>query len=135
MAAQQTSAHYLPQNSKQLLRKHRAASLKTFQQPQRDHGSSVNAKSASDELRPHLLPIKCIQALQENKLPSDNVNSYVGLCLQIARLSCGTSRALQQPGTDPVGLDQALRPRCMQAAPRVMQGGWASVARTASPKQ
>lgn len=62
MAAQQTS-HYFALNSKQLLRKHRAASPKTFQQSQPERGHSVNAKSASSELRPHqtnrlLLPIK-----------------------------------------------------------------------------
>lgn len=47
MAAQQTSAHYLAANSKELLGKHRAASLLTFQQSQHECGHSVKVNSAS----------------------------------------------------------------------------------------
>lgn len=82
MAAQQTPARYLASNSKQLLRKLQAAFPIALQQSRHECGHLVKVNSASGELRQHRinrLPLlrKSIQTSQENKLPSENANSYV----------------------------------------------------------
>lgn len=92
--AAQTSARYLAANSKQLLGKHRAASLITLTVTTWTWtcGESQECSGEPRQWQTNWLPSlrKHIQTPQENKLPSENANSYVVLQLQVVQLSHGS---------------------------------------------